>query len=770
MPGGKIEASNFDGADAEELQPEGRQPLYIEQYHTGSPGSVARRPAGGERPMTSHGRRHARSVKRIGMVSVTTVSSHDDAEPPKAEAGSFSVLKATLDNMHQGLLVLDRELRISAFNERVDQLIGFPPGVIRIGATVYDIIASAYALGHYGSLPLHDVCHLWLERLEKRHVGQHRAELADGRVVSIAYVPIDDGGWAITYEDISERIEAARTVATQNERFDAALSNMPHGLCMFDGSKRLILCNPAYARLYALPEDLVRPGTPLDQILAHRARLGNSPVDMGTYFDVVIEAKEKKEFASRRIALLDGRTIQITHNPMPHGAYVATHEDITATIKAEAEIRYLAAHDALTGLPNRTSLREKLSAALARVRRNEKLAVHCLDLDEFKIVNDTLGHPIGDLLLKAVAERLARCVREVDTVARLGGDEFVVLQVDLERPEEAGLLARRLVEAMTAPFNVDGHHINVGVSVGIAFCPNDGIEADEVLKKADIALYRAKADGRNTFRFFELAMDRPLQARRRLELDLRVALAAGDFRLHYQPLVDAQTSTVKGFEALLRWTHPERGPLSPLDFIPLAEETGLIVPIGEWVVRRACRDAALWPHDIRVAVNLSPLQFKDGNLTEIVFSALANAGLPASRLELEITESVLLIDSEATLQTLHQLRSLGIRIALDDFGTGYSSLSYLRSFPFDKIKIDKSFVRDLAEIGDCMAIVKAVAGLGSALGMSTTAEGVETEEQLRHVREQGCTEVQGFYFSVPRPAEEIAALLDTLARRRRSAA
>ena len=338
----------------------------------------------------------------------------------------------------------------------------------------------------------------------------------------------------------------------------------------------------------------------------------------------------------------------------------------------------------------------------------------------------------------------------------------MVLQGELERPEAATLLARRLVDAVRAPFTLDDHHVNVGVSIGIAFCPNDGAAADEILKKADIALHRAKAEGRNTFRFFELAMDRPLQARRKLELEMRTALAAKAFRLHYQPLVDLETGAVTGFEALLRWTHPERGPLSPLDFIPVAEETGLIVPLGEWVIRQACQDAARWPDGIRVAVNLSALQFKDAALREVVVSALANAELPASRLELEITETVLLVDSETTLATLHQLRALGIRIALDDFGTGYSSLSYLRSFPFDKIKIDKSFIRDLTEVGDCKAIVKAVAGLGLALGMGTTAEGVETEEQLDHVREHGCTEVQGFLFSAPRPADELPEFLRVL--------
>ncbi len=683
----------------------------------------------------------------------------DAATKADPSSNPASLLKAILDNLNQGLLLLDRDLRVSAFNQRFSQLAGFPRSAVRVGAAFHDLVSAAQGVGQYGAPEAGDTHDAWLDRFARRQPGTHQAILADGRVVLAAYVPIEHGGWALTYEDISERLDTARALAAQNERFDAALTNLPHGLCMFDESKNLILCNPSYARLYALPPDLVRPGTPLSRILDYRACARNAPADMSTYLDVIIEATENGEFDSRRVALQDGRTMQITHQPMASGGYVAVHEDVTATIRAEAEIRYLAAHDALTGLPNRTSLREKLGQALARVRRKEKLAVLCLDLDEFKIVNDTLGHPIGDLLLKAVTERFTRCVRDTDTVARLGGDEFVILQVGLDKPEDASLLARRLVEAVNTPFSLDGHQVNVGVSIGIAFCPNDGAVADEVLKKADIALYRAKTDGRNTFRFFELIMDRPLQARRKLELEMRTALAAGVFRLHYQPLVDVATGAVKGFEALLRWPHPERGPLSPPEFIHVAEETGLIVPLGEWVIRQACQDAAQWPEDFRVAVNLSPRQFRDGALTPVVFSALANAGLPPSRLELEITESVLLVDSETTLATLHQLRALGIRIALDDFGTGYSSLSYLRSFPFDKIKIDKSFIRDLTQGGDCTAIVKAVAGLGLALGMETTAEGVETAQQLDRIREHGCTEAQGLFFSAPRPAGELSEFL-----------
>jgi diguanylate cyclase (GGDEF)-like protein len=403
-----------------------------------------------------------------------------------------------------------------------------------------------------------------------------------------------------------------------------------------------------------------------------------------------------------------------------------------------------------------------MEQALARVKQGESVAVLCLDLDCFKEVNDTLGHPAGDKLLGAVAERLQHCARASDTIARLGGDEFAVIRTRVERPEDVLTMAERIVAAINRPFEVDGHAIVVGASVGIAVAPSDGDSADELLKRADMALYAAKAAGRHTYRFFEPDMNARLQARRNLELDLRNALLHGEFELYYQPTVNAVTRQVTGFEALIRWNHPERGLVLPADFVPLCEEIGLINPVGDWVLRQACAEAAGWPEHFRVAVNLSAMQLKNDGLVHSVAQALAASGLHPSRLELEITESVLLQENEATLVTLHQIRSLGVRIAMDDFGTGYSSLSYLRSFPFHKIKIDRSFVRELGTRADCTAIVRALAGLAASLGMTTTAEGVETEEQLEHLRSQGCDEVQGYLFGRPHPASELAALVSAL--------
>jgi diguanylate cyclase (GGDEF)-like protein len=454
------------------------------------------------------------------------------------------------------------------------------------------------------------------------------------------------------------------------------------------------------------------------------------------------------------------RALMIEVCPIVDGGWIATLEDVSARKASEARADEMARLDPLTGLPNRLLLRERLAEALARFQRNgEPYALLLIDLDRFKPVNDTLGHPIGDLLLAKVADRLRSTVRPTDTVARIGGDEFVILQTGIREAGNTQALARRIVDLISRTYMVDGHLLTIGASVGVALAPMDGETADKLLKNADLALYRAKLDGRGTYRFFEPEMDARMQARRRLELDMRQALARREFQLHYQPQLQLDGDKLIGCEALIRWKHPERGLVSPLDFIPLAEEIGLIVPIGEWVIRQACRDATTWPAGMSVAVNVSPAQFKSDRLVETIISALASSGLSARRLEVEITEGVLLQESEKTLQTLHRLRELGVRVSMDDFGTGYSSLSYLRSFPFDKIKIDRSFVKDLASKPDGDAIIRAIAGLGKSLGMTTVAEGVETPEQMQRIRDEGCTDVQGYLISKPIPADDLLQFL-----------
>ena len=452
---------------------------------------------------------------------------------------------------------------------------------------------------------------------------------------------------------------------------------------------------------------------------------------------------------------MNGRTFKIRHRPMPGGGWVATHEDITEQRQSEVKIEYMAHHDALTDLANRVLLNDRLEHALGRVQHGEMVAVHHLDLDQFKAVNDTFGHPCGDKLLRIVAERLRGLVGEADTIARMGGDEFVIVQATIADPADATSLAQRVIDALSEPYDIDGQQAVIGVSIGISVGPGDGSSPDKLLRNADLALYRAKSDGRGTFRFFEPVMDLQMQTRRIMEQDLRKALPAGEFELHYQPVVNLASKEISGFEALIRWNHPSKGMISPADFIPLAEEIGFIVPMGEWVIRQACATAAQWPDDLHVAVNISAIQFRSPGLMQVIVSALAASGLAPTRLEIEITECVLLHNKEATLAVLHQLRALGIRIAMDDFGTGYSSLTYLQSFPFDKIKIDRSFVKNITENSSSLNIVRAVAALANGMGMTATAEGVETAEQLHSIASEGCTEMQGFLFCRPLPAAEI---------------
>jgi diguanylate cyclase (GGDEF)-like protein/PAS domain S-box-containing protein len=451
--------------------------------------------------------------------------------------------------------------------------------------------------------------------------------------------------------------------------------------------------------------------------------------------------------------------------------YLVAIVDITERRRAEARIAHMAHHDGLTNLPNRDFYQDRLRQALERSKGgNKRVAVLCVDLDLFKNVNDAFGHPMGDRLLKAVAERLKAEVRGDNLVARLGGDEFaIVLACDVS-PNEVSDFSDRLIRTLSARYDIDGSELVVGASIGIALSPGDGESCEELMRNADMALYRAKSDGGGVHRFFEREMDRQAQKRRDMERDLRSAFANGEFELHYQPLVDIAADQISGFESLLRWHHPEKGMISPADFIPVAEDIGLIVALGEWVLREACTEAAKWPADIKIAVNLSPVQFRSRNLVQAVISALAHSGLSPLRLELEITESVFLAETEANLAILHQLRGLGVSISMDDFGTGYSSLSYLRSFPFDKIKIDRSFVKDLTERSDCVAIVRAISSLGRSLNITTTAEGVETMDQLDWLRAEGCNQVQGFLFSAARPAAEIEHLLFKFGQRASQAA
>jgi diguanylate cyclase (GGDEF)-like protein/PAS domain S-box-containing protein len=562
-----------------------------------------------------------------------------------------------------------------------------------------------------------------------------------------------------------DRLVQERTVAlrereaelrAQNLRFDAALKNMAHGLSMFDKNQCLIVCNDRYHEMYGLTPDQTKPGTTLRAILEARLAAGVRADDGHAFIEERLRKVLGREPYCVENEFYDGRTIAVNHQPMQDGGWVAIHQDITERKCAERQIAYMARHDGLTGLSNRAVLLEKMEEAFGRLQQHSgAFVIFMLDLDLFKAINDSLGHPVGDELLKAVASRLSACARQADTVSRLGGDEFAVLAMaDGDQRDEAIVTANRLLAAVAAPYEVDGHHLNIRTSIGIALAPEHGTDVDQLMKNADLALYKAKSEGRDAYRLFEDAMGTEARKRRSLQIDLRKALTNEELELHYHPIVDIKTRDIASVEALVRWQHPRRGMIPPSDFIPLAEETGLINPVGEWVVRKACRDAVGWPSHIKVSVNLSPLQFRKIGPIEFC-RALADSGLPPERLELEITESILLHSSAENVAKLHQLRLMGISIVLDDFGTGYSSLSYLLMFPFDKIKIDRSFVRELSKNADCASIVSAVANLGRSLRIRTVAEGIETDKQLTLVRIAGCTHAQGFLFGRPRPAAEL---------------
>jgi diguanylate cyclase (GGDEF)-like protein len=589
-------------------------------------------------------------------------------------------------------------------------------------------------------------------------------QLADGRAISIKRQPMSNGGWLTTHEDVtaekrSEKLlaEKAAELEVMNTRFSSALDNMAQGLCMFDGNQRLTVWNDRYVELLNMPEHLLKVGTPLHEILASRTATGMRLKPD----DPAVKARVKELLAlppdaSRTDELLDGKIVMLTRQPMAGGGWVTLIEDITERRRAEAEIVHLARHDVLTGLANRAEFNARLEEASRRLIRNGgSVTVMMIDLDRFKAVNDTLGHLAGDQLLGEVARRLQASVRDIDVLARLGGDEFAIIQEGgADQREGAVALALRIIEAISVPFYLNGHQVEVGTSIGIALAPEDGVEPDELLKRADLALYSVKSSGRNDFCLFRNEMLEIVNTQQSAERELREAIALAQFELHYQPVVDVKTRELRGVETLVRWRHPDKGMIAPDHFIPLAESTGLIVPLGEWILNQACGDAANWPAHVKVAVNISAIQFKKGNLFEVILGALVKTGLQPERLELEITETSLLENQEAHLTTIRQLKNLGLSIALDDFGTGFSSINYLTIFPFDKIKIDKSFTRGILSRADCKAVVASTLALAQGLGIVTTVEGVETEEQFDYMHNAGVELAQGYLFGRPVPIAE----------------
>ncbi len=677
-------------------------------------------------------------------------------------------LEEAFDHLSLGIVIFSVKREVVFCNKRYMEMYGLSPAQVKPGTPTRELIRHRLNLG----LKVQTTPDEYVRERVGRDIALDTTmqEFTDGRIIAYTVYPLPGGGGMATHEDVTEREELnarlkqqcelgreqEEALRTSNFQFDTAINNMSQGLCFFGADHRLIVCNERFVDIYKIPSDRIYSGMKLTEIVDLRIEAGSFPaMTRDEYVRWRNDVAASNEAKDSTVDLQDGRTIKIRHRPMPGGGWVATHEDITEQRQSEVKIEYMAHHDSLTGLANRVLLNDRLEQALGRIQRGEMLAVHHLDLDQFKAVNDTFGHPCGDRLLRIVAERLRGLACEADTISRMGGDEFVIVQTAIADPADATSLAQRVIKELSEPYDIDGQQAVIGVSTGISVGPGDGSSPDKLLRNADLALYRAKSDGRGTFRFFEPVMDLQMQARRIMEQDLRKALPAGEFELHYQPVVNLASNEISGFEALVRWNHPIRGMISPADFIPLAEEIGFIVPMGEWIIRQACTTAAQWPDHLHVAVNISAIQFRSPGLMQLIVGALAASGLAPTRLEIEITESVLLNNREAALAVLHQLRALGIRIAMDDFGTGYSSLTYLQSFPFDKIKIDRSFVKNITENASSLNIVRAVAALANGMGMTATAEGVETVEQLDRIASEGCTEMQGFLFSRPLPAAEI---------------
>ena len=703
-------------------------------------------------------------IKNASRVAGQIAGGDLDVQIPASRVDELGDLLRSMEAMRRGIKAsMEREvtLRESAQMQLANALDHSCDGVVVIDANAKVVLANAQAADLLGSVSPrlavgYDAGPLIASLNGPSDAGARELECRDGRWLRVSRNTTRDGGSVIICSDISLIKTQQTALNTANYWLDAALSNLSHGLCLFGADSHLKVFNLRLCAIFDLPPDRVNPGMSLEGVLAlssgHRA-----DNRLRRYEAQLMACVAAAELAAAVLELPGGRQIAMAFRPLDGGGWLATFEDVTQRIEAERKIAFMARHDSLTGLPNRLLFGERVEQAIAAAKRGNRFALLYLDLDHFKQVNDTLGHPTGDELLREVAGRIRSCLGDNDTFARLGGDEFAIIQTNLIAADDAAVAARRILTSLIAPFQLGVHKLSVGASIGISIAPDDGDEYDKLLKNADLALYRAKADGRNAVRFFQRGMDEALQARRLLELDLREALEKQELEIHYQPIFSIGEPRFCGVEALLRWRHPTRGAVAPSTFIPVAEEIGLISPIGEYVLRTACADAMSWPGDVTVAVNVSAAQFRDGDLLRKVIEVLYATRLPPSRLELEITESVFLEDNRPTLVTLQRIRELGVKISLDDFGTGFSSLSYLRSFPFDRLKIDQSFTRDASP--GSRAIIRTIIGLCASLNMRTTAEGVETREQLEALMREGCDEAQGFYFSRPVPAARIAALI-----------
>ncbi|MGX1318012.1 diguanylate cyclase (GGDEF)-like protein/PAS domain S-box-containing protein [Bradyrhizobium sp. USDA 377] len=668
-------------------------------------------------------------------------------------------LDTALNNMSQGLILYDASGYIVTCNRRYADMFGLSHDVIKPGCHIREAMYHRKERGAFGG-DVEAFCADVMRVVAEGTVSTRIHELPNGRAFQVINTPLAQGGWVATIEEITER----RNLEQERDRnyvfLREIIDHIPSQITVKDaGTRQYLLVNRTAEEQFGQSSEEIVGKTPFDLYPDEAARLVTEDDSKALQ---AAEGLFKDEHAWRSqtkgLRYITSTRIGIRDKSGEPRYLISVVEDVTERRRAHEKIAHMAHYDALTDLPNRTLFREQIERELAKVASGAQFALLYIDVDEFKGINDSLGHHVGDELLKAIATRLRGCLKKGDLIARLGGDEFAVIQTGIRSSADVLSFVTLIYEAIRQPYHCLGHQLSTDASIGIALAPQDGADLDQLIKNADLAMYGAKAEGRRTHRFFEPEMDASAKARLTMEQDLRQALVNGGFEIHYQPLVDLRSGAVTGCEALLRWRHPERGMVSPAEFIPVAEDTGLINELGDWVLRMACNEAATWPAHIRVAVNVSPVQLKCDTLALRIASALAASGLDPRRLELEITEAVLIRDDEAALSILHQLRSIGVRIALDDFGTGYSSLSYLKRFPFDKIKIDRCFVADIAETGGAPVIVQAVVNIAAASNMTTVAEGVETEAQREMLRNLGCTEMQGYLFSAPKPAAEVRKL------------
>jgi diguanylate cyclase (GGDEF)-like protein/PAS domain S-box-containing protein len=668
------------------------------------------------------------------------------------------LLQTALKNMAHGLCMFDSDQRLVVCNERYGEMYGLGPEQVKPGTTLRSILEARVRAG-MSPQDTEQYIEARLDEVAKRLPYYVENVLRDGHIYAVSHRPMPEGGWVATHIDITEQRHAEQELDETRKFLVSIIENIPVSVVVKDArTRKYLLVNRAFETMLGIPRSEMLDRTSFD---IHRPKDAKSIDDADTESlqdsDHVNHKEIEVNTPMRGPRMQSTRRMVIKDSRGEAKCIIAVIEDVTERKKAEQRIAFLAHHDALTGLANRAALIQKIEEAAARQRRlQEPFTVLLLDLDRFKQVNDTLGHPAGDALLIEVATRLKSLLRETDVLARLGGDEFAVIQAgESNQREAARLLAERIIEMLRLPFEIDGGNISIGTSIGIAPAFEHGTESDDLLKMADLALYRAKSSGRNGYCFFDPEMSEIASARQEIESDLRRAVQQNEFELHYQPIVDSKTRRICSAEALVRWRHPTKGLIYPDLFIPLAEETGLITQIGDWVLRAACTEAATWPAEVKVAVNLSLVQFRKTNLPDLVMRVLADTGLPPERLELEITETALIESAAECLPALRQFKAMGITIVLDDFGTGYSSLSQLAMFPFDRIKIDKSFTQNLTKRSECAAIISATLTLAQSLDIATTAEGVETVDQYRLLRLAGVTSLQGYLFKRPGPAAEI---------------